>query len=442
MQVTQLSADIVIVGGGSGGVAAAWSAATNAPDKKVVLIEAQAVLGGTSTLGGVNAWEPGCVGNSQLHRILYEQLSRQGKAHVSRYHSVSSRAEPFVVAHVDRSEEQNYEESYTRKGNRRIIYEGTAMIQAIENCLYALPNLMVITNCPLIDVEVQNGRIASVIAGYSRCGDTLEIKAPLYIDCTSEIVLARMAGCKTEISSTPNGISQMYVVEKKNIRAVESVPAWVKDTDAPEWIKKNNPDTIFNHYPDGRLNVNTLCTMEGEEYLKLGKEAKQIAIARTYMIWNALQKERGMDEYQLVYMFPMLGIREGHRLVGKYVLDENEMLKGHNFQQKRDHFIAVADHAIDVHGNKDAVLQELDNYYGVPYECTLTNEIENLAVASRGISLTKIAAASCRLQRTIMQIGESVGMAAAKCISGTFYQDNIFIEHNEERERMMNYAIS
>jgi len=40
-------------------------------------------------------------------------------------------------------------------------------------------------------------------------------------------------------------------------------------------------------------------------------------------------------------------------------------------------------------------------------------ELENLAVACRGASFSSVAASSCRLSRTMMQLGQAAGTAAA-----------------------------
>lgn len=419
-----MNTDILIVGAGSGGISAAYSAAKNAPDKKVMLIEAQSVIGGTSTAGGVNGWEPGCVGKSQLHRVLYEGLVKKNKAHLCRYHNVNHGL--FLTAYVDKLENAKYSDSFRRKNDCRLIFDAVAMEMEIRRVLYSFKNLTVVTNCAMHDARVCDGRIQSVVAFDDMTEEIYEITADLFIDATAEILLSRISGCKSERSFNGlNGISQMYVIEPKECNGVDKIPEWVLDTEAVEWIKKKTPDTIFNSYTDGRINVNTLCTLDGTEYLAMGKLAKKNAIARTYMIWNELQKNYNMDGYRLSYMFPMLGIREGYRLIGKYVLGADELTKGHTGQKLNSHFIAVADHAIDVHKNGGGRLEELSDYYGVPYECALTNEVENLAVASRGISLTHTAAASCRLQRTIMQVGESVGKAAANA-KKSFYEMDIF----------------
>ena len=66
-----ITADVAVVGGGSAGFAAAWSAATLG--SSVVLIEKEKVLGGTSTLGGVNNWEP-VWGATGVPWRVYERL--------------------------------------------------------------------------------------------------------------------------------------------------------------------------------------------------------------------------------------------------------------------------------------------------------------------------------------------------------------------------------
>jgi len=72
-----ITADVAVVGGGSAGFAAAWSAATLG--SSVVLIEKEKVLGGTSTIGGVNNWEP-VWGATGVPWRVYERLRRIPKA--------------------------------------------------------------------------------------------------------------------------------------------------------------------------------------------------------------------------------------------------------------------------------------------------------------------------------------------------------------------------
>jgi len=93
------------------------------------------------------------------------------------------------------------------------------------------------------------------------------------------------------------------------------------------------------------------------------------------------------------------------------VLAEHDLLAGLGRQQHPD-IIAIADHAMDRHGEGGGC-RELREPYGVPYRCLVPKGFRNLLVACRGASFSSIAASSCRLSRTMMQLGQAAGTAAA-----------------------------
>ena len=66
--------------------------------------------------------------------------------------------------------------------------------------------------------------------------------------------------------------------------------------------------------------------------------------------------------------------------------------------------------------------------YGIPYECMLPKEIDNLLVACRGSSFTHLAASSARLSRTMLQLGEAACYAAVVCIRENLLPSTIPIE--------------
>lgn len=402
-----MRADICIVGGGSGGMAAAFAAASQRQDKKIVLIEAMGILGGTSTVGGVNAWEPGSVGTSVLHKLCFDALKAENSAVIARY--VKQTQRPGLWALVEEDKNLQYEDTLRHRAPGRIVFSPMAMHRYMENTLVNL-GVEILYSHPIVDCKTSGQRVLSVTAENTQTGELLVVEADMFIDSTAELVLSRMAGAETMRNDNLNGVSQMFVVSKKDKRGVEELPQWVKETDAQSWVCERDPDVIFNRYPDGRLNVNTLPTFEGNEYLKLGREAKRTAIARTYALWHDFQKERGFDDYRLEYIFPMLGVREGYHLVGRHVLDMPDLMSRKN----SDDYIAYSDHSLDYHSavNKKAAA-DIGGEYGIPFGCALPKNLENLAVASRGLSATPLAASSCRLQRTIMQVGESVGRLAA-----------------------------
>ena len=114
--------------------------------------------------------------------------------------------------------------------------------------------------------------------------------------------------------------------------------------------------------------------------------------------------------YRLKETAPVLALRETVRVRGDYVLTQCDLIAGLE-GQKRDDFVAIADHCMDSHGGGGPG-GELKSPYGIPYGCLLPRGVANLLVAGRVASFSSIAASSCRLSRTMMQLGEAAGAAA------------------------------
>jgi hypothetical protein len=98
--------------------------------------------------------------------------------------------------------------------------------------------------------------------------------------------------------------------------------------------------------------------------------------------------------------------------VGEYVLTEHDV-RGGLSQQKHPDIIAIADHALDTHGSHAHGIGELREPYGVPYRCLIPKGYRNLLIACRAAGFSSLAASSCRLSRTMMQLGQAAGTAAA-----------------------------
>jgi len=169
--------------------------------------------------------------------------------------------------------------------------------------------------------------------------------------------------------------------------------------------------------PNGDRIVNPLALLPGEALLELGY-AKALAECkrRVQAHWHWLQGYDAFADYELDSIAPMLGIRESYRIVGEYVLVEQDLLAGLRGQTHPD-LIAVADHSMDVHGQGSTrVHGELKGPYGIPFRCLIPKGWENLLVACRGASFSHIAASSCRLSRTMIQLGHAAGAAAALAV--------------------------
>ena len=105
----------------------------------------------------------------------------------------------------------------------------------------------------------------------------------------------------------------------------------------------------------------------------------------------------------------MLGARESFRIIGKYVMTEADYYARRRFP---DAVVRTA-YYIDAHGEKVGEYLNEGEYYEIPYRAMVTENIRNLIVAGRCISVSFILEASMRIQPTCMSIGEAAGIAAA-----------------------------
>lgn len=422
--------DLVVIGAGSGGMGASIAAAQLG--LRVCLLESSPDLGGNANRGGVNCWEPG-TGGTGLPFEIYKRLKRIPQS-VGIYtfgrHQRDHPGFPGGEAKLDPT--KRYADSlrrFTFPGENRVEiqhgvpFEPVAYSRVLSDMLAETGNVAILLNSAVKEVEVDGRKISGL-----RLANDSVVRGAAYVDATASISVARLAGCDVAIgresretygeTGAPveaddqiNAVTQIYRVDPHyGAPAIEPLS---DDISEACWWNEKFPSAVFNEYPGGGLNVNMLPTMEGREYLRLGCEAAKVECARRIRAhWHWVQSVLPeMQDYQMTWCAPALGVREGHRLIGRYILTQTD-LDATLREQTHDDVICIADHAKDVHGEAH-VSKELTFPYGVPYRCLLPKEFDNLLVACRGASFSSIAASSCRLSRTIMQLGQAAGTAAA-----------------------------
>jgi len=115
--------------------------------------------------------------------------------------------------------------------------------------------------------------------------------------------------------------------------------------------------------------------------------------------------------------YPWIGVRESRRIVGQYVLSEDDVMKSRRF----DDAIATGCWYMDIHPNKTVVGSANDfapekvqpEPYDIPYRSLVPQGVSNLLVAGRCHSATRKAHGSTRVTATAMAMGEAAGVAAA-----------------------------
>ena len=416
-----LSTDVCIVGGGSGGYSAAIAAARAGAD--CILVERQPTLGGTSTAAYVCHWGPG-LGDS-LAQEIFGRLDKLGAAGITSDHNADRKLGSFGLWLITpgATYEESLKSSGSERGDRRgVVFDPHKLGEVVLQMLAETGNCRVMLGTTFVDVETDGPRIVAIQATVDG-GAQYKIRARVFIDSTGGAHLCRAAGYETMLGpdgkdrfgerfapdtsgTTLNAISLCYRVRKSENPKRQPAP----DPPVKRWPRSAHVTSL----PCGDLILNPLATVPGRELIDLGydeciRKAKRLVQAQ----WHWLQEDPTFAPYEFHGFAPMLGIRESYRVVSEYVLTQQDLEAGLNRQTHPD-IIAVADHSMDVHGKgSQRVHGQLKAPYGIPYRCLIPKGSTNLLVACRGAGFSHIAASSCRLSRTIIQLGHAAGTAAA-----------------------------
>ena len=424
----ELRCELAVIGGGSGGFGAALAAARRGVE--VVLVERADGLGGNSVRGGVNIWEPG-VGGTGIPFELYLRLKQQTNAigiytmgrHQSTFDSAREAFRyPGGETVIDPA--RTYLDTLQRhrlasRDIHGVVFEPEAMAQTMRAMLAETGHCRVLLGTAFTDAHSENGRVKSV-----SLSSGAKLVADYFVDATGDAELCAAVGCAmmsgqeaqsrfnepgAPTNATPrvNGVSLIYRVTPVAAPAIEPLPEGVLPA-------KSCPAAQINHYPNGDLNVNMLPTMDGAEFMQRGyADALAECQRRIRAHWQSVQTRcPEFQKYRISWVAPALGIRESRRVVGDYVLTENDLRAGSSGQKHPD-IDCLADHPPDTHGAHNRGIRELREPYGVPYRCLVPQGRRNLLIACRAASFSSIAASSCRLSRTMMELGEAAGTAAA-----------------------------
>ncbi len=138
---------------------------------------------------------------------------------------------------------------------------------------------------------------------------------------------------------------------------------------------------------------------------------------RIVRLFRFLRKKiPGFEGSYLAMTAPMVGVRESRRIIGEYVLTEQDYFNARKFEDA----VSRNRYPIDIHLPTGRLPGErkLDpnEYHEIPYRSLIPMKVENLIVACRALSASFEAHGAVRIQPNMRAIGQAAGVAAALCV--------------------------
>jgi hypothetical protein len=119
----------------------------------------------------------------------------------------------------------------------------------------------------------------------------------------------------------------------------------------------------------------------------------------------------GFKDAYLLETAPHLGVRESRRIMGDYTLTGDDVLSGKKFSDG----IARGAYPSDIHTPDGGLIHKHiqdGRDYHIPYSCLLPQNLHNILVVGRSISVDRVALGSIRVMAQCMAVGEAGGTAA------------------------------
>lgn len=386
-------ADVVVVGGGPGGLCAAIAAAEEGAD--TLLIERYGFLGGMATAGLVNPFMSWFAGGEPIIRGLFERL-------VDKLREYGGFGGP--------RQKTAFDPEYFKIVADEMIAEAGVRLR-LHTCLAG--------------VEATDGQV-SRIAALSKSG--LEaVEGELFIDSTGDGDLCAWAGCEIEQGREEDGFCQPMTL---NFRMggvnLDELPSRQEIDEfylpAKERGEIDNPRENVLWFPttrEGEAHFNTTRVVKLDATDAEQMTEAELTARRQVVQMVAFLKAHvpGMQDSYLLAMAPQIGIRESRRVIGDHVLTTEEVLRAEKFADG----IARGSYSVDIHNpagtGTDIRRLPPGEAYDIPYRCLTPLGFDNLLVAARCISSDHGAHSSLRVMPIVMAIGEAAGAAAAMAIA-------------------------
>ena len=397
-EMTGKTWDLIVVGGGLTGVAAAVSARRQGL-QNVLLIEQAGFLGGAPGTLLINPFMP------------YSTTVDGQRFELSRgFFSELRRLLQEVGGYQDggREKEDIHEEYLKLALDRLVTREG------VQPLFHA-------TLCGVR----KKGETVEAVQVVTKAG-VLTFAGRCFIDCTGDADLAVMAGCPYHLGRE-DGLCQPMTLcfrignvdiptFQKNRQAMQEK---YKQLQAEGKIKNPRENVlIFSTLVDGVLHFNTTRVVKHNPTDPFDvTEAEMIAREQMFEMYYFLRDNcPGFEKSQLLYSAGSIGARESRMIDGEYLLTQEDLVGCVKFEDA----IAAGNYDIDIHNPEGSGTSHYyfpaGTWYTIPYRALQPKNADNLLVAGRCVSTTHEAQASIRIMPIVATLGQAAGVAAAQAV--------------------------
>lgn len=405
--------DVIVVGGGTAGAAAAIAAGRTGA--KTLVVEQLGSLGGTQSNGWVTPMMPNYIGPFKLSRgvnldILAEQSSLQPgmeMEHGDEWY------DPTLLA---------------------LVLDRMAEDAGVE-CLF---------NASVIGAKREHNRVTEITV--SARGGPLNLKGLTFVDSTGDAELSALAGAEL-MGGNEDGVHQPMTLRftMGGIDLERATPSLAphlrlnrngyleagfgeaKDGSMGDLVRGAVDKGILEKDDLGYFQFFTVNGRHGELAFNAPRingldplnpfemsKAYQVGRAKIFRIANFMRATfDGFEHAFISVIAPLMGIRESRRVVGEYILTEEDHLGCVKFPDA----IARNRYPIDIHLKSGIDYRKFPpgEYHDVPYGSIVVKGFENLWVAGRCLSATFVAQSAVRIQPVCRAMGEAAGISAALC---------------------------
>ena len=396
--------EILIIGGGPAGIAAATAAARCGA--RTMLLEKYGFLGGMGTAAMVTNF---CGLHASINGSVQQIVRGVADDILERLDNLDGLREPHPVKAKGGGHDvaaQAYDTSAYKMATDDLLLSAGVDIRFHT---FAVDVLMDGARIDAVLVETKSGRKA--------------IKAEVFIDCSGDGDLAYWSGADC-VKGDDNGFmaypTTMFRVAnvdddkvhnegKPNLSAL--IEAAAKDYNLP---RKTGVLGSQPHAGEWRVNLTQISRdgdpIDGSDWNDLGfaeTEGRRQSQEYFRFLKDCVP---GFENSYLLETAPQVGIRETRRIIGEHILSEDDILSCRDFEDS----IGCNGWPLEQHLKGSAKWTFLGGrgYHQIPFGTTLPKGVDNLLVAGRCASTTPEGQASLRVSGPCFAMGQAVGTAA------------------------------